>query len=71
VVVRQYKRGMSEKYSCFKENIVYLSLMLTIILTFFKNAESCLYDTIILMFSREEYMYNSNWNYVNICYCSL
>lgn len=55
-----YKLGMSEKHSYFKENAIYFSLMLTILLTFLKNTERCLYDSIILMFSREEYMYNCN-----------
>lgn len=62
---------MSEKYSYFKENAVYFSVMLTILLTFLKNAEECLYDTINLMFSKGAYTYNSNQNSVNICYYTL
>lgn len=69
MVARLYKHGTSEKYSYFKENTIYFSLMLTILLISFINTQGCSYQTIILMFSRGEYMYNFNQNCVNnICY---
>lgn len=69
MVARLYKHGTSEKYSYFKENVIYFSLMLTILLTYFINTQGCSYETIILMFSTGEYVYNFNRNWVNnICY---
>lgn len=60
---------MCDKYSYFKQNTIYFSLMLsTRLLIVVQNRKGFLCQTFILMFPRGEYTYSSNRKHVNTSY---